>query len=177
MFIKKSQSSLNVHERGFTLIELLVVISIIALLSTIIMTAVEDNRIKAKDRALVASAIQLRNALELYKSDNGFYPILSTPTKNAICTSMSCDSEAQTLKNKLAPYISDILKPPYPSTNYVYATSGATSPLPNISRRCEGQNKDPEYMILIQTKKDKSFLGYLYNGFLNPTYRCLSSPE
>jgi type II secretion system protein G len=165
------------RQKGFTLIELLVVISIIGLLSTVIMTAVEDNRNKAKDRALVASAIQLRNALELYKSDNGFYPVISLSTKNAMCTYTSCDSEAQTLKNKLAPYISDILKPAYPNTFYVYATIGSMSPIPNVSRRCEGQNTDPQYMILIQTKNDKSFPRYLYMGNLNSAYRCLSSPE
>ena len=177
MRIIRFKKLFKIYKKGFTLIELLVVISIIALLSTVIMTAVEDNRIKAKDRALAASAIQLRNALELYKTDNGFYPVISVSTKNAMCTYTSCDSEAQILKNKLAPYLSDILKPAYPNTFYVYATIGSMSPIPNVSRRCEGQNTDPQYMILIQTKKDKSFSGYLYQGSLNLSYRCLSSPE
>lgn len=62
------------HSAGFTLIELLVVISIIALLSSVVLTSLSTTRNKAQANKLTQEVVQLRNALELYKSDNGAYP-------------------------------------------------------------------------------------------------------
>ena len=60
---------------GFTLIELLVVISIIGLLSTIVLAAVNDARVKARNSAKNEIVLQYINALELYASSNGgVYP-------------------------------------------------------------------------------------------------------
>lgn len=64
----------NNFKKGFTLIELLVVISIIALLSTIVLGALQDARAKARDRALASSVMQLQNAIEIYKTNHGTYP-------------------------------------------------------------------------------------------------------
>ena len=61
-------------KKGFTLIELLVVISIIALLSSIVLAAINDARTKADITATQQSFTSLRNALELYQQDNGSYP-------------------------------------------------------------------------------------------------------
>ena len=59
---------------GFTLIELLVVISIISLLSTVVMASLNSARSKGRDSERLQSMRELRNALELYKSDHGSYP-------------------------------------------------------------------------------------------------------
>lgn len=60
---------------GFTLIELLVVISIIALLSTVVLAAMNDVRVKARNSAKNEIVLQYINALELYASSNGgVYP-------------------------------------------------------------------------------------------------------
>lgn len=64
----------HTFKKGFTLIELLVVISIIALLSTIVLGALQDARAKARDRALASSVMQLQNAIEIYKTNHGTYP-------------------------------------------------------------------------------------------------------
>lgn len=61
-------------ERGFTLIELLVVIAIIGLLSSVVMASLNQVRAKARDSSRKQSIIQVRNALELYSSQNGSYP-------------------------------------------------------------------------------------------------------
>lgn len=59
---------------GFTLIELLVVVSIIALLSTIVLAAVQDGRIKARNTAKNNLVMEYIKALELYRTDTGVYP-------------------------------------------------------------------------------------------------------
>ncbi len=61
-------------KKGFTLIELLVVIRIIALLSTIVLGALQGAREKARDRALASSVLQLQNAVEIYKTNHGRFP-------------------------------------------------------------------------------------------------------
>ncbi len=72
------------NRRGFTLIELLVVISIISLLSSVVLASVRDARDKAQGSQYIQGALQLQNALELYKADYGKYP-----NEGAIITSGS----------------------------------------------------------------------------------------
>lgn len=64
---------------GFTLIELLVVIAIIGVLSTLAIIALGSARQKARDGKRVADMDQLHNALELFYTDNGYYPTAITP--------------------------------------------------------------------------------------------------
>jgi len=62
------------QNKGFTLIELLVVISIIALLSSVILSSVQQSREKAAIARIQESAKQIHIALELYRNDHGEYP-------------------------------------------------------------------------------------------------------
>jgi prepilin-type N-terminal cleavage/methylation domain-containing protein len=62
-------------DKGFTLIELLVVVSIIGLLSTIVLASLATARAKSRDAQRRALARQFQTALELYRLDNGTYPI------------------------------------------------------------------------------------------------------
>lgn len=55
---------------GFTLIELLVVISIISLLSSIVLSSVQDARNKAKATAFRQNVEELKKAIELYRLNN-----------------------------------------------------------------------------------------------------------
>lgn len=61
--------------KGFTLIELLVVIAIISILSSVVFASLNSARAKARDARRLSDLHQIRNALELYASDNnGAYP-------------------------------------------------------------------------------------------------------
>ena len=62
------------YQKGFTLIELLVVIAIISLLSSVVLAALRDAREKAATSKYAQNALQIRNALELYRSDFNIYP-------------------------------------------------------------------------------------------------------
>lgn len=68
-------------KKGFTLIELLVVIAIIGLLSTLAVVSLGAARERARDVKRIADLSNLKSALELYASDQGTYPIITTSTK------------------------------------------------------------------------------------------------
>ena len=65
-------------KKGFTLIELLVVVAIIGLLSSVVLTSLNSARVKGRDAQRVQSIGQLKNALELFYNDKGYYPHVST---------------------------------------------------------------------------------------------------
>lgn len=60
---------------GFTLIELLIVVAIIGILSTLLMTNFVGIRQRARDAQRKSDLRQIQSALELYRSDNGSYPL------------------------------------------------------------------------------------------------------
>jgi prepilin-type N-terminal cleavage/methylation domain-containing protein len=62
------------NKTGFTLIELLVVIAIIGMLSSIVLSSLRDARTKAEDAGKIRELQEVRSALQLYYTDNGYYP-------------------------------------------------------------------------------------------------------
>ncbi len=60
--------------KGFTLIELLVVIAIIGLLSAVVLSSLNTARMRARDAQRKSDIVQIRNAMELYFLNNGYYP-------------------------------------------------------------------------------------------------------
>lgn len=63
------------NKKGFTLIELLVVIAVISLLSSIVMSALNNSRIKSRDTQRVAQIRELQKAIEAYTADHGYPPV------------------------------------------------------------------------------------------------------
>ncbi len=62
--------------RGFTLIELLVVVAIIGILSSIVVTGLQDAKASSRDAKRVSDIKNIQLSLALYYNDNGHYPCL-----------------------------------------------------------------------------------------------------
>lgn len=60
--------------RGFTLIELLAVVAIIGILSSVVISSVNQARSRARDTKRISDVRQIQNALEVYFANNGYYP-------------------------------------------------------------------------------------------------------
>jgi prepilin-type N-terminal cleavage/methylation domain-containing protein len=94
---------------GFTLIELLVVISIIGLLASVVLVALNGARIKARDTKRIADNKQMMTAIELYYNDHDAYPASGGATNgpNAFWNN-STDASWASLQTLLLPYLSKL---------------------------------------------------------------------
>lgn len=66
------------EKRGFTLIEILVAATIVAVLSVVGVTSFTSINKRSRDAKRKSDLEQVRSALEMYRTDNGFYPNTST---------------------------------------------------------------------------------------------------
>lgn len=64
----------TVSDYGFSLIELLIVVSILAIIITMGFTSYQATQRNARDSRRRTDLEKVRQALELYRTDNGFYP-------------------------------------------------------------------------------------------------------
>lgn len=64
----------NKFSKGFTLIEILVVVSIIGFLTTISLIFLNSAKEKAKLTSGIQQLEQVKNAINMFYSDNGYYP-------------------------------------------------------------------------------------------------------
>jgi prepilin-type N-terminal cleavage/methylation domain-containing protein len=77
--------------RGFTLIELLVVISIIALLSSVVLSSLNGARTKASDNAVKAAMKQIAIQAENYRDTSGGFGTGTTGTTD-ITANTACNT-------------------------------------------------------------------------------------
>jgi len=76
----KGESGMNYlkGDKGFTLIEVLAVIIIIAVIATISIPKLASSTVNARKKADIATAHQVKAALDRYQVENGAYPIEGT---------------------------------------------------------------------------------------------------
>lgn len=72
--IKAVKSQLFNRRAGFTLIEMLVVVAVVGLLSSAVLVGLEDARERARDARRIADLRSVQNGLEVFYSNNRFYP-------------------------------------------------------------------------------------------------------
>jgi prepilin-type N-terminal cleavage/methylation domain-containing protein len=128
---------------GFTLIELLVVISIIALLSSVVLSSLSSARSKARDARRLAEIKQLANALYLVADKNGgTYPSSGSAAK-CLGTAGTCwggtFSGDASINTSLSEFMKSIPLDPLGSARAAkgdrYLYSDGTS---NIAQYCNG---------------------------------------
>lgn len=64
----------NLNSKGFTLIELMVVIAIIGVLSSVVLSSLNNAKVKARDTKRITEIKQMINALEIYRMTYNQYP-------------------------------------------------------------------------------------------------------
>ncbi len=124
MLIQRKQS------RGFTLIELLVVIAIIGILSTIVLASLNGARAKARDAKRKGDMLSIRNALNMYYSDKGSYPLPFPGGSWGGASTGSCGSGNSTkyIAGLVPTYIKSLPIDPaglVPCAGYLYASDGS----------------------------------------------------
>jgi len=118
---------MTINKKGFTIIELLVVISIIGLLSTISVIALNGARKKSRDAKRVGDMKQLQTSLELYFNDNSRYPsatgslVLGSGDALVLCDAGFVANVSSCPQNKI--YMSLVPANPTPNgSDYTYST-------------------------------------------------------
>ncbi len=123
------------HKNGFTLIELLVVISIIALLSSVVLSSVAKARVRARDSARIQNARQIAIALEQYEATFNTYKVagagLSSNNGSGYVAksggSYSTNSILSTLKSSGLYTNANLTDPVYGTDNYYLGLCTSTN--------------------------------------------------
>lgn len=113
--------------KGFTLIELLIVIAIIGVLSTLLMANFVGVRQRARDAQRKSDLRQIQSALELYRADQGVYPISGSSNGNfpSACGAAFKSTDGNITYMTKVPCDS-LGADYYNSGNYFYQGGGAT---------------------------------------------------
>ncbi len=74
----KHPQNKNKLKKCFTLVELLIVVSIIGILASIVLVSLSSSRMKARDAQRLQDIKSIQNALEVYYSTYGHYPVSGT---------------------------------------------------------------------------------------------------
>lgn len=192
------------ERRGFTLIELLVVIAIIGLLSSVVLTSLNQARSKTRDAKRIQDLKQLEKALELYAANNGgLYPAVVRNGNQYGITCWDCSSAHPYSDTgrlaELEPYLKQRPTDPSLATNPLSlpAETAYAAPLPGAFNRegywykvgpisnFTGENLRRSYKIfLVGTVENTSnippslvYTDFTFDGIMGPSMAISSSNE
>jgi prepilin-type N-terminal cleavage/methylation domain-containing protein len=74
------RTSFSLNSRGFTILELLVSVAIIGILAALTVVIVNGVRAKGRDGRRVQDITQIQNALNLYYTNKGVFPVAASET-------------------------------------------------------------------------------------------------
>ena len=114
------------NKKGFTLIELLVVIAIIGVLSTVVLSQLNEARAKTRDARRISDLKNIQIALELYRDANGAYPLNTAMTSGMSVFVIRWN----TISSALSPYIN---LPKDPVNTTLLSSSLWPHPNPTVS--------------------------------------------
>lgn len=116
--------------KAFTLVELLIVIVILAVLAAIVIPKFADSSTRSKESSLKANLKQVRNAVELFKTDTSAYPAAladlagtSAPTSGKDATGTT---KAITASDFRGPYLSAVPSDPVSGSALTYSVASGT---------------------------------------------------
>ena len=132
--------------RGFTLIELIIVVTIIGILSSLLLSNLVGIRGRIRDGQRKSDLTQIKQALQIYRSDNGTYPTDSSGTFNLSRCGEKFESGGNVYMQKIPcdPF-NDL---PY-TYRYVVSADGSTYTLAacleniNDAKKTDPTNSDP----------------------------------
>lgn len=82
------------HKRGFTVVELMIVIVVIGILASILAVMYNAAQTQSRDTKLRDSAQKIVEAIQLFSSNNGHFPIGGAASTVAIGASKECSNGA-----------------------------------------------------------------------------------
>lgn len=189
---------MGLRSKGFTLIELLVVISIIGLLSSVVLAALNSARSKARDARRLEDLHQLSTAIEFYRDSTGAYPIEDRSQRDSSCyTNGNAAVAVGKWDTSLAPvvaagFISSLPNDPLnvgsatnanpPNYCYVYFSETGTSLFDACRDKITGDilyPKDYEYFLYFSVENPSAARYTLnWNGSTNPPENaCMPGPH
>lgn len=119
----------RIGKRGFTLVELLVVIVVLAVLAAIVLPKFMDSGKRSKESALKSDLKLMRNAVSLFQTDTGYYPLSLNDLAATTAPAKGLDSNGAqqdiTASDWHGPYIESVPAYPFGSGSWTYS---ATSP-------------------------------------------------